>query len=248
MIQVKKCLNSNCDNQLTSWQIRNKGKYCSKSCSAKINNQYRSEFSKSKQKATLAETLKLKPKIISKEPKVKTLHNLTCIICENNFKSTFKPKTCSSECYKINQSRKRIKFLKENAGTFNWIPNNKPTYFEQSFIDWLDHQEYNYVALKHSIHNPKENTTYFLDFYFPDLNVNIELDGTHHERPDNIKRDEIRDAYLKSIGIDVLRISIRDYNRKNNRINCFNTATEFLSPRKESNLHVSNYAFNTLGE
>lgn len=230
-MKIVVCSNSSCSNNLSAKQIKYKGKYCSRSCSASSTNPLHSKESRS----TQAEKVRTGKNYIP----TKILKSKSCEICEIEFQTYYRTKTCSKTCSLELMSRKRIKFLKENAGTFNWIPNNKPTYFEQSFMDWLDINQYHYIALKYSIHNEDENTTYFLDFFFPSLSLNIELDGTQHEKPESVKRDRIRDAYLKNIGIDVLRISIRDYNKKNNRINCFNKAKEFLRPKKDSNLHQS---------
>ena len=44
------------------------------------------------------------------------------------------------------------------------------------------------------------------DFYCPKLKLAIEIDGSSHLLDQNIKRDIRKDHYLKSIGIEVIRI------------------------------------------
>jgi very-short-patch-repair endonuclease len=52
---------------------------------------------------------------------------------------------------------------------------------------------------QHSIEN------YILDFYCPQENLAVELDGDIHNGFSQRKHDKKRDAYLESIGIKVLR-------------------------------------------
>lgn len=53
-----------------------------------------------------------------------------------------------------------------------------------------------------------KNGGFILDFYIPDLRINIELDGTFgHE---DVEKDKRRDAFLLSEGITVLRFTNKD--------------------------------------
>jgi hypothetical protein len=147
---------------------------------------------------------------------------LNCIVCDNQFSVIKKRKTCSLQCLKTIQRKKRIKYLKDNAGTFNWIHKGKFNQFEQYFNDWLSNIGYikdiDYYALTHIIENNEKETFYILDFYFPKLNLNIELDGTHHEKDEQRIRDTVRDEFLARIkNITVLRIKGRDWNSKHKR-------------------------------
>jgi very-short-patch-repair endonuclease len=49
-----------------------------------------------------------------------------------------------------------------------------------------------------------------VDFYCPKTKLVIELDGSQHYEDEGMKRDKKRDAYLKNIGLKVLRFSDRD--------------------------------------
>jgi very-short-patch-repair endonuclease len=48
---------------------------------------------------------------------------------------------------------------------------------------------------------------FVLDFYSPQLKLNIELDGGQHYTEEGKKRDQERDQYLKIQGIEVLRFA-----------------------------------------
>ena len=52
---------------------------------------------------------------------------------------------------------------------------------------------------QHSIGN------YILDFYCPAERLAVELDGEHHFTPAGQARDQVRNAYLNSLNIRVLR-------------------------------------------
>src|SRR5688500_18792611 len=46
---------------------------------------------------------------------------------------------------------------------------------------------------------------YVADFYCVDAKLVVELDGTPHHAPEGKQRDEVRDAWMRSQGIEVLR-------------------------------------------
>lgn len=47
---------------------------------------------------------------------------------------------------------------------------------------------------------------YVVDFYCFELRLALELDGGAHSQPSQMRKDRIKDAYLKSLGICVVRI------------------------------------------
>lgn len=47
---------------------------------------------------------------------------------------------------------------------------------------------------------------YILDFYCPAVKLCVEVDGIQHQAEENLRHDSKRDAYLSSLGIEVLRI------------------------------------------
>ena len=48
---------------------------------------------------------------------------------------------------------------------------------------------------------------YIADFYCPKAKLIIEVDGGQHRTPDSIKYDEVRDMYMKNIGLKTLRFT-----------------------------------------
>ena len=51
---------------------------------------------------------------------------------------------------------------------------------------------------------------YIVDFYCPTAKLVIELDGGQHYTPSGRAKDHIRDSYLRSLGLQVLRFSDRE--------------------------------------
>lgn len=55
---------------------------------------------------------------------------------------------------------------------------------------------------------------YIVDFYCASKQLVIELDGTQHFEEKGKQYDEVRDEYLKSLGLTVLRIANCDVNQR----------------------------------
>ena len=51
---------------------------------------------------------------------------------------------------------------------------------------------------------------YILDFYCVEARLAVEVDGAHHDLPDGIARDAVRDAWLAEQGIRVSRFPVSD--------------------------------------
>ena len=62
---------------------------------------------------------------------------------------------------------------------------------------------------------------YIVDFLCKEKRVIIELDGSGHLEEEQIKHDEKRDKYLKSLGYKILRIY-------NNELNKIESVLEFI--------------------
>lgn len=84
---------------------------------------------------------------------------------------------------------------------------------ESSFKTWIDnnyninyHQEYHVSIYINGVYN----NSYYIDFYFPDINLGIELDGSHHLN--QIESDKQRDSVILSqYNIPIYRISHKEY-------------------------------------
>lgn len=48
---------------------------------------------------------------------------------------------------------------------------------------------------------------YFADFYFPSLNLVLEIDGYYHSSSEQIKHDNLRDELMNKWGYTVVRVS-----------------------------------------
>ena len=68
--------------------------------------------------------------------------------------------------------------------------------------------------LPFSFHRQKVLGNYVIDFYCAKAKLAIELDGSQHYEPQGRQNDRIRDAYLSSLGITVLRYSNSDIHQK----------------------------------
>ena len=55
---------------------------------------------------------------------------------------------------------------------------------------------------------------YIVDFYCADAKLVIELDGSQHFEPEKFAQDRERDAFLKGLGLCVLRYSNREIHQQ----------------------------------
>ncbi len=62
------------------------------------------------------------------------------------------------------------------------------------------------------VHRQKVIGNFIVDFYIAEAKLVIELDGSQHYDPEGLQNDEIRDSYLHSVGLTVLRYSNADVN------------------------------------
>lgn len=74
----------------------------------------------------------------------------------------------------------------------------------------------NHISLKYeteyTIRNHITQKWYFVDFYFPEINLIVELDGKQHEKPKHKEADRLRDEYITThLNLDVFRISYDEY-------------------------------------
>ena len=106
-------------------------------------------------------------------------------------------------------------------GTFDPNKNrgrHKRSYLEISFSNWLA-QNFPSIIYKceHSFKRFDTVKTYFADFYFPNQNLIIELDGTQHKN--TVEYDNERDKYIMdNYNVQIIRLSHQEYQSKS-RIN-----------------------------
>ena len=68
-------------------------------------------------------------------------------------------------------------------------------------------------SLPTMVHRQKIFGRYIVDFYIAEHNLVIELDGSQHYEEDGKRSDHVRDEYLQSLGLTVLRYSNLDVMR-----------------------------------
>ena len=170
-------------------------KFCSLSCATTYNNA-RKDYSKIKPGP--------KPGFKPKYTKIKQ-----CEVCEK-----FHPgsgRSCSKKC------KSSILSMAANKRIDNgWNPQenrcrSKPSFLEKSFEEWL-------ISINHS--NYIRNKTfrcgkkiYYGDFFFPNKNILIELDGNQHQ--ESIDYDRLRDQHIKDYyNVSTIRITYKEYMEK----------------------------------
>ncbi|MBE7046841.1 MAG: endonuclease domain-containing protein [Ruminococcaceae bacterium] len=65
-----------------------------------------------------------------------------------------------------------------------------------------------------TVNRQKVIGNYIVDFYIASCKIVIELDGSQHYEDKGIEKDAVRDKYLESLGIKVLRYSNYDVTLK----------------------------------
>jgi hypothetical protein len=106
-----------------------------------------------------------------------------------------------------------------NRAHKGWQSRNIVSYPEQFFIGVLKNNNlekgrdygFNYPLPKSKL-GLSSCANYFLDFYFEDVKLDLEIDGKQHEYEDRIVSDKNRDTLLKDNGYTVYRIKWKNIN------------------------------------
>lgn len=187
--------------------------YCNASCSASHTNKNKVKTATSKLKTSNAlKSAYLENKRPGRYIGVKFC---SCEMCPTTFviNGTDKGSTrfCSPLCLSQYRSSKMSSWLS--------IPNNrknygrgKQSYMEASFSSWLTECGVIYESEK-PLWNNTTHRNYFVDFFFPHLNLVIELDGSQHIK--TADKDKLRDDFIKQeYGYTILRVSHKEYQSK----------------------------------
>lgn len=187
----------NCDNEFKVHKLSNgrlsKVKYCSKKC-----------------------------KQLSK--KCNEIKYNVCLICDNGFElkkikngKISKAKYCSnkrkSKALSISV-KKRIK-TGEHKG---WKNRSIVSYPEKFFIKVLKNNNINFehnYPIKQSCLGIENQHNYFLDFFIPEKNIDLEIDGSQHKY--RKEHDKLRDELLTKNGYNVYRIKWKNINTSNGK-------------------------------
>ena len=191
---------TNCDKEVTKTKSdlnRATNYFCSHSCSATFNNKLRDKTEKEKSV--------VKEKSYTKRD---GLFVRTCITCSTEFlhKRNYK-KTCSAEC--LSQAYRQIHI--DHPHVIN-NRSNPESYLELSFKDYilntLNIKEEDFIQEKRWIMSNFK--LYISDFYFPSLNLIVELDGKQHEltKEEDYNRDN---QILREFNSNTLRITHKEW-------------------------------------
>jgi len=191
---------------------------CSKKCSniffasKRMTLQTRKKISESLTKRNKKEN-KIGIKTILKEKIYKS-----CKICNSLFLPKRKKiQTCSKICacelrrsseYREKLSQTQKQRVKDGLHK-GWTTRNIASYPEKYFQNKLSalglKYKFNYPISKKDL-GIEDNSNYFLDFYFKDKMLDLEIDGKQHCYPDRVESDKIRDSLLIKNGITIFRI------------------------------------------
>lgn len=100
---------------------------------------------------------------------------------------------------------------------------------EVMFKEWFDktfHGSSNVYESQAIFINEQTLKGYVIDFYLPRISTAIEIDGGYHDTEEQRQKDAVKDKFLKSIGVDVVRIKneqVKDKSFQQTIINLFKT-------------------------
>lgn len=208
-----------CGKEFTTWSS---GKNASETCSYKCSNIF---FAKIRMTEDTKEKIQLSLRAFHEsqnqiKPKLqRTYPEKICAVCGESFstKNTSQV-SCSRACgltIVADKIRQRVK-----DGTHKgWATRPTASYAEKYFQTKLDSlglmYKFNHPISKHSL-GVNESSSYFLDFYFPEIKLDLEIDGSQHLREDRKLSDQRRDKLLNNAGIEVFRIPwVNPINDKN---------------------------------
>lgn len=211
------------------------GQFCSRACA---NSRTHSQQTKNK----IAKSLK------------KDKHDLrarNCIICNKEFILLYNQsstrKTCSAKCLhqlttiraKQNGANFDIKLKLSNKqkqkvqnGTHKgWVSRNIISYPQKFFMQVLDSNGIQYIHnYKVAQRDLDQSLTsyYFLDFYLPKYNIDLQIDGKQHKYLDRIEHDIKRDQLLSKM-YKVYRIQWNQINSEQGKLLIKQKIDQFLT-------------------
>ncbi len=157
-----------------------------------------------------------------------TKKEIECPNCKEIFKQKhYKQKLCSRLChrqYVTDETKLKISLkAKERVanGTHSgWQTRNIRSYAEKFFDTVMSNNKLKpkieYVIKKRDL-GINSDANYFLDFYFEDIKLDLEIDGKQHNYEDRIIADKERDNLLSKLGIFIYRIKWKNPNTEKNK-------------------------------
>ncbi len=95
--------------------------------------------------------------------------------------------------------------LKYNPNLKKYAQDNRKAGNLSEALLWLQLKG---TKMKYNFHRQKPIGNYIVDFFCPKLNLVIEIDGVSHD--DKRESDVVRETYLKSLGLNLIRFDDRE--------------------------------------
>lgn len=191
------------------------GRFCSNKCAKGFST--KSKRSLINEKVSLTLTTEPYKKICKEckicfETKIKRLQ-----FCSNTCSAQFKSKDVNIKNKISLKAKERV----ENGTHIGWQSRKIRSYAELFFENVLINNKIKFnteFKINKKDLGLNESTNYFLDFYLPDYNIDLEIDGKQHEYKERKEKDILRDKILTENNYEVYRIKwknpINDINKK----------------------------------
>jgi very-short-patch-repair endonuclease len=146
---------------------------------------------------------------------------------------------CSISCHKIDlykeeeNRKKTAESIKNSDHAFFTTPGE---FAVKEYLESLGFQHNK--AAYHA--GPNHDRQVRMDFYHPELKINIEIDGKSHDFPEAQRSDANRDRFLGYLDIQVIRIPDKDLTPQIVESVLRNSNLEVKYPMKEFNLWLRN--------
>jgi very-short-patch-repair endonuclease len=220
------------------------GRFCSSTCARGFSTKNkRAEINEKVSKKLTGYYFKSDLKL-EKTIKIKVQTDRHCKYCNSVFyfrKKTneFCSNTCSAKFRTLN--KQYIQKLSDAAnnnianGTHQgWQSRKVRSYAELFFEDVLRNNNlFDRCSVEHKIKKSDLglncSMNYFMDFYFPELKLDLEIDGKQHEYKERKESDRVRDEALSKNGITVYRIKWKNPNTEENKEYIKNEIEKFLN-------------------
>jgi len=164
-----------------------------------------------------------------------------CLKCDAIFRTrSIDQKYCSRKCSRshcTDETKNKISIKVQerikNGTHYGWQSRKTTSYPEKFFKKVLELNGYsnefeiNYKIKKRDL-GLDCNANYFLDFYFPKYNVDLEIDGKQHEYKERKKKDAERDEALIKNEYNVYRIKWKSINNEKGKEYMKNEINKFF--------------------
>lgn len=183
---------------------------------------------------------KKKPKSEVLRPKKVIEYTYLCENCNNEFSrkrlesgKLSNSKFCNENCFQESTKknlREKAKIRVQEGKHLGWTSRNVISYPEKFFKSVLEKNgipyEFNKPIKKIDL-GLESISCYFLDFYLPEKNIDLEIDGKQHKYQERKEHDKIRDEHLSKL-FKVYRIEWKSINNEEGKFYIQNEIQKFL--------------------